>query len=63
MKNIFMFPRDRQGGALPLIVVALISLLLGSASVLGIFYSAISNSTEYNRFHRIAQEVSLVVIN
>lgn len=58
MKNIFMFPRDRQGGALPLIVVALISLLLGSASVLGIFYSAISNSTEYNRFHRIAQEVA-----
>jgi hypothetical protein len=58
MKNIFMFPRDRQGGALPLVVVGLISLLLGAASLLGIFYGAITNSVEYNHFHRIAKEVA-----
>ncbi len=39
-------------------ITALISLLLGAVAILGIFYGAITNSTEYNRFHRIAQEVA-----
>ena len=56
MNNIIRFPRDRQGGALLLTLV--ISLLLGAVSVLGIFYGAITNSSEYNKFHRIAQEVA-----
>lgn len=56
MNNIVRFPRDRQGGALLLTLV--ISLLLGAVSVLGIFYGAITNSSEYNKFHRIAQEVA-----
>lgn len=58
MNNIFVFPRDRQGGELSLITIALISLLLGSASVLGIFYGAITKSVEYNHFHLVAQEVA-----
>ena len=56
MNNIVRFPRDRQGGALLLTLV--ISLLLGAVSILGIFYGAITNSSEYNKFHRIAQEVA-----
>jgi len=56
MNNIVLFPHDRQGGALLLTLV--ISLLLGAVSVLGIFYGAITNSSEYNKFHRIAQEVA-----
>lgn len=56
MNNIFRFPRDRQGGALLLTLV--ISLLLGAVSVLGIFYGAITSSSEYNNFHRIAREVA-----
>lgn len=56
MNNIFLFPRNRQGGSL--LLTAVISLLLGAVSVLGIFYGAITNSSEYNKFHRIAQEVA-----
>lgn len=56
MNNIFLFPRNRQGGSL--LLTAVFSLLLGAVSVLGIFYGAITNSSEYNKFHRIAQEVA-----
>jgi hypothetical protein len=56
MNTIFRFPRDRQGGSILLTLV--ISLLLGAVSVLGIFYGAITSSSEYNKFHRIAQEVA-----
>ncbi len=56
MKNIFVFPRNRQGGELTLFAILLISLLLGSVSILGIFYGAITKSSEYNKFHRRALE-------
>lgn len=56
MKNIHLFPRNREEGSL--VLTALISLLLGAVAILGLFYGAITESTEYNRFHRIAREVA-----
>jgi len=54
MKNVRLFSRNWQGG----FIGALLAVLLAAAALLGIFYSAIKNAPEYNRMHRIAQEVA-----
>jgi hypothetical protein len=54
MKNTLLLSTNGQRG----FIGALIAVLLAAAGLLGIFYSAITTSSEYNHMHRLAQEVA-----